>query len=196
MTGELGLGGYFKEFDRDLSPEERLRFEMHEVPPAFDASVQPSVPQDEWNAERLEKANRNYALNYIRNGLSELVKSMDAGEARALARRAAGLIGLQYFQETAAMIGAADDGLEDCADYLAAMFQGMGDEVLIASHGNTIEIEHRGLRVIKGLPETEADLVFDCWSELWKGTARSQRIMKTLEVERDGAVAVWRLGLR
>ena len=197
MTGEFGLCGYFQEYDHDLAPDERLRFAKGELPPAFDPAMQPSVPPDQWSDERQEKANRNYALNYIRNGLSELVATMDPTEAIALSKRAAGLIGLQYFSETADMIGAVDGSLEDCAAYLAEMFRGMGDEVeAIALPDGAIEIKHSGLRVIKDLPEDEARIVFDCWSELWKGAARSQRLLKTLEVERDGLQAIWRLSLR
>jgi len=197
MTGEFGLCGYFQEYDHDLAPEERLRFAKGELPPAFDPDMQPSVPQDQWNDERKEKANRNYALNYIRNGLSELVGTMDRDEAVALAKRAANLIGLQYFQDTAEMIGATDGSLEDCAAYLAGMFRGMGDEVEVTHQADgAIEIAHSGLRVIKGLPEHEAAIVFDCWAELWKGAARSQRVMKVLDVQRDGLKALWRLKLR
>ncbi len=196
MTGEFGLCGYFQEYDHDLAPEERLRFAKGERPPAFDPDIQPSVPLDQWSDERKAKANRNYALNYIRNGLSELVGVMAPSEAVSLAKRAAGLIGLQYFQETAALIDAKDGGLQDCALYLADMFRGMGDEVALTPLSDGIEIKHSGLRVIKGLPEREAGIVFECWAELWKGTARSQRVMKRLDVRRDGQKAVWYLRLR
>ena len=117
---------------------------------------------------RLEKANRNYALNYIRNGLSELANAMDGQEAAALANRAATLIGLQYFQETAGMIGAQDGDLDDFAHYLTCMFRGMGDEVSVSARAGGLEIEHEGLRVIRGLPDDEADLVFRCWAALWQ----------------------------
>ncbi|MEM9622551.1 MAG: hypothetical protein AAF993_12930 [Pseudomonadota bacterium] len=196
MTGEFGLCGYFKEYDHELAPEERLQFAKHESPPPFVAADQPAVPLDQWDDERKEKANRNYALNYIRNGLAELVKVMDPAEATELARRAAGLIGLQYFQETAAMLKAQDGDLAACADYLARMFRGMGDEVVVTAHANYIELQQTGLRVIRGLPEAEADLVFDCWSALWDGTARSQRLMKQLSAERQGLEAQWTLRLR
>ncbi len=193
MTGEFGLCGYFQEYDHELAPDERLRFAKHEVPPPFVAAEQPSVPQDQWGEARLEKANRNYALNYIRNGLSELVKVMDAAEAIELAERAARLIGLQYFPETAEMTGAVDGDLSDSADYLARMFAGMGDEVSVIKHSGGMDIEQRGLRVIRGLPDEEADVVFGCWAELWKGACRSQRVMKTLTVERQGSTARWSL---
>lgn len=191
MTGEFGLCGYFQEYDHDLAPEERLRFAKGELPPPFDPAAQPTVPQDQWDDERLEKANRNYALNYIRNGLAELVGVMDPNEAIELARRAATLIGLQYFQETAGMIGAADEDLSALGDYLATMFRGMGDEVTVEESASELRINHRGLRVIRGLPDDEAEVVFDCWAQLWIGAARSQRAMKKVTVERNGDQAQW-----
>ena len=81
VTGQFGLCGYFKEYDRDLSDDERLVFAPEERPPAFDASAQPAPPATEWSEERLAKANRNYAMEYVRNGFSALsdvlVKMLD-----------------------------------------------------------------------------------------------------------------------
>ena len=73
------------------------------------------------------------------------------------------------------------------------MFRGMGDEVTVTQTADGIDISQSGLRVIRGLPDDEASIVFDCWAEIWKGTARSQRTMKSLSVERDGLEARWRL---
>ena len=196
MTGEFGLCGYFKEYDHDLTDDERLQFAKGELPPPFDPTQQPSVPQDQWDEERLEKANRNYALNYIRNGLAELARVLDVEDTLELAERAARLVGLQYFNETATMIGGADGDVSDAANYLATMFQGMGDEVTVEVSRDEAVIRQNGLRVIRGLPDDEADLVFRCWTELWRGTASAQRQLKVLEVERDGLEAVWRVRAR
>jgi hypothetical protein len=196
MTGEFGLCGYFQEYDYDLADDERLRLVKGELPPPFDSADQPSPPADLWNEARLEKASRNYALDYIRNGLTTLASVIGEAECRKLAGRAARLIGLQYFQETAAMVGAVDGGLTDAADYLAAMFRGMGDEVFVHRGDQGIDLQQTGLRVIRGLPDDEATLVFDCWAELWRGTASSQRQLKTLDVERSGSEARWQVAVR
>lgn len=196
MTGEFGLCGYFREYDRDLADDERLQFAKGELPPPFEPGLQPAPPADQWDPLRLEKASRNYALDYIRNGLSTLAEVIGPEATRELAGRAARLIGLQYFPETAAMVGAEDGDLAAAADYLTRMFRGMGDEVSGAAAGREAELKHSGLRVIRGLPDDEAELVFDCWSELWRGTASSQRLLKTLDVTRTGDQAVWRLALR
>lgn len=193
MTGEFGLCGYFKEYDHDLADHERLQFAKGEVPPPFKAEEQPSVPQDEWDGERLAKANRNYAMNYIRNGISELIEVLGEQETRVLCGRAAKLIGLQYFQETAEQIGATDGGLEAGAHYLANMFRGMGDSVTVNNKSSGIEIQQSGLRIIRDLPDAEAGVLFDSWAQLWIGAMSSQREMKTLSVHRDGNNAIWSL---
>ena len=196
MTGEFGLCGYFKEFDYDLRDEERLQFAKGELPPPFDPEAQPSVPADQWDELRLAKANRNYALDYIRNGIAELAHVIGSARTRELASRAARLIGLQYFAETAEMVGAQDGGVDDAAGYLATMMRGMGDDVDWSGSDDGVVLEQRSLRVIRGLVEAEAELVFDCWTQLWQGTASAQRQLKRLEVRRQGEAAQWSLSRR
>jgi hypothetical protein len=104
MMGQFGLCGYFVEEDRDLEPSERLRFAPDELPPDFRRHPQPSLPEADWNEARLEKANRNYALEYLRNGLAALTAVLGAERTREHARHAARLIGLQYQAETAALV--------------------------------------------------------------------------------------------
>lgn len=196
MTGEFGLCGYFKEYDHDLEEHERLQFAKGELPPPFKAEEQPQVPQDEWDTARLEKANRNYAMNYIRNGISELRHVIGSEETQTLAARAAKLIGLQYFPETAEMINTPEGDLDAAAQYLAHMFNGMGDQVEVHRSGDAIELHQNGLRIIRDLPDDEATLLFNCWTELWTGAMSSQRKMKQLKVTRDGQSAHWQLRLR
>jgi hypothetical protein len=194
MTGEFGLCGYFREFDEDLAPDQRLQFANGELPPPFDPAAQPSPPDQQWGRERLAKANRNYALEYIRNGISELAGVLGEPRTRELAGHAARLIGLQYFAETAAMVGVPDAGLDDAADYLRVMFEGMGDVVRVeSSSAREIRLRHEGLRVVRGLEGAERQLVLDCWSGLWIGALRSQRVIKTLSVEPADAGLCWQV---
>ena len=193
MTGEFGLCGYFREYDHDLTEDERLQFAKDELPPPSRPEEQPELPSDQWNELRLEKANRNYALDYIRNGLTELVHVIGEDDVRELAMRAARLIGLQYFEETRETIGAVDGDINDAGAYLATMFSGMGDETRIETGTDSVTVHQSGLRVIRGLPEAEAALVFDCWSALWQGTGSSQQVLKSVGVTRDGENATWEI---
>ena len=180
MTGEIGLCGYFREFDHDLAADERLQFAKGELPPPFDAAAQPQPPPQQWDQVRLAKANRNYALDYIRNGLCELAEVIGAHEAASLGALAARLIGLQYFAETAAMLGCRDGDLQDAGEYLRRMFGGMGDTVQTNVAAGQVDLMHHGLRVVRGLQGTERELVLTCWAELWTGTMAAQQQLKTL----------------
>mgnify|MGYP006992722406 CR=1 FL=1 len=62
MTGEIGFCGYFKEYDHELGEDERVVFAKDEIPPPYKEEEQPEPPTDQWNQERLEKANRNYGV--------------------------------------------------------------------------------------------------------------------------------------
>ncbi|WP_416899175.1 MAG: hypothetical protein ACMVY4_05475 [Minwuia sp.] len=135
MTGQFGLCGYFMEYDRDLDESERLRFAPDETPPPFDPDAQPAPPDDQWNAERLARANRNYAVEYIRNGVRELVGVTGRDRALELAKKAARLTGLQNWRHMAGALGFPDGGPEESARLLASMFEGMGDEAAVEIAG-------------------------------------------------------------
>jgi hypothetical protein len=87
VDGQDALEGYFLEHDRALGPEERLRFAPGEEAPLFDPAAAPRLPDAIWSAERLAKARRNYAMDYIRSVLPELIVLFGAAEAHFLAGR-------------------------------------------------------------------------------------------------------------
>lgn len=196
MTGEFGLCGYFREFDRELADDERLQFARGELPPPADPAQQPKPPAESWDALRLARANRNYALDYVRNGLCELAGVVGGAECRELGGLAARLIGMQYFAETAETVGVPDGGLTDAGDYLERMFAGMGDEVVREQTGNDLKITQRGLRAVRGLAGAERALVLECWAQLWQGACSAQGELKRLDWKDAGDSVVWRLGIR
>jgi hypothetical protein len=202
MTGEFGLCGYFYEYERALADEERLQFARDEIPPDFVAQHQPTPPAEQWNALRLSRAARNYAVGYIRNGLAELDGVLGGDEASTLSGRAARLIGLQYYHATAQRIGAVDGDASDGANYLALMFRGMGDaaEVLPSAGAETARVllhsNRLTHRLTRGLPEREQAVLLDCWKELWTGTVRSHRQQLMLNVAEDDGKLLWTVTTR
>lgn len=192
VTGQFGLCGYFKEYDRDLAEDERLVFAPDERPPAFDAAVQPAPPASEWSQERLAKANRNYAMEYVRNGLRALIEVVGQARAIQLAKRAARLTGLQNYAAMAAAVDAQDAGPEAAARFLADMFEGMGDvcEVQLLEQGGFAVVQD-GLRIVR---ELEADLQPDlltCWNELWCGVVHAHRAFLQVTCEAEGDGQIW-----
>ncbi len=199
MTGQFGLCGYFKEYDHDLSESERLQFAPHERPPAFDPAVQPAPPDAQWNAERLAKANRNYAVEYIRNGVRALVQVVGEQRAVELCQRAARLTGLQHYARMAAAIDAdpsGNGGPLDAARFLAVMFRGMGDPCEVTVEGdNSVSLSQRGLRVVRGLDATEAQILLVCWVELWRGAVNAHRQFMDVEANIGVDQIQWRIRL-
>lgn len=192
VTGQFGLCGYFKEYDRDLEEDERLIFAPDERPPIFDAAIQPAPPASEWSEERLAKANRNYAMEYVRNGLRALIEVVGQDRAIQLAKRAARLTGLQNYAAMAAVVDAKDAGPAAAAHFLAAMFEGMGDvcEVTPLEQGG-YAIVQQGLRIVRGL---EADLqpeLLSCWNELWRGAVHAHRTFMQVHCEPQDGEQVW-----
>lgn len=185
MTGEFGFCGYFREFDHDLSEDERLQFARDELPPAFDPARQPAPPSAQWPAERLQKAARNYAIEYVRNGVCELARVVGEDAARTHAGLAARLIGMQYCREIGDLVGAQDGGADRAADLLARMAQGMGDHAEVAPGASPVRavVEQTGSRIVHGLDAADAALLFDCWKELWVGAVRAHAAMLDLSVE-------------
>ena len=195
VTGQFGLCGYFKEYDHNLSPDERLIFSPDERVPLYDATAQPAPPQSEWNEVRLLKATRNYAVEYIRNGIASLIEVVGDARAEALACRAARLTGLQHYSVMAATIGAVDGGVEDAARFLVGMFSGMGDEAKVVDQSSAeAEIKQEGFRVGRGMNGPARSVLFKSWTSLWQGAIGSHRAPMSLASEladKDGTTVRW-----
>ena len=168
-------------------------FAKHERPPAYDPTQQPAPPADQWPAARLAKANRNYALDYIRNGLIALSAVIGVEETQALGAKAARLIGLQYYAETAAALDIADQGIASGAAYLQRLFAVLGDEVEVQQTATGFTLLHSNLRVSQGLSDVESDLLVHCWQGLWQGAMQSRREMLRLNAGASADGIAWTL---
>lgn len=195
MTGEFGFCGYFEECEHDLADEERLHFAPGELPPRFDPDAQPIPPQEQWNDERLRKANRNYAVEYIRNGLVELAAVIGAERTRELGGLAARLVGMQCWRETAQMVGTTDGGIDQAGEYLHRMLAGMDDEIdpPVPLETGGVGLSQRGLRIVRGIDGDERKLLLDCWTQLWVGAVRAHREMLDLRYEWADVRMFWQL---
>ncbi|MEM1151372.1 MAG: hypothetical protein AAGI03_12570 [Pseudomonadota bacterium] len=192
VTGQFGLCGYFQEFDAVLGPDDRLTFAPDERPPPFDPNAQPLPPAAEWSQERLAKANRNYAMEYVRNGIVALA-SVD-GRARAveLGKRAARLIGLQHYPAMAEQMGFAEGGATEAAKFLAETMRGLGDDcALVRLDEGAVRVTQTGLRVARGLEAADRDDLLACWTELWRGAVHSQRKFIDVTCETQADALVW-----
>ncbi|MEM7328059.1 MAG: hypothetical protein AAF437_04915 [Pseudomonadota bacterium] len=192
VTGQFGLCGYFKEYDYDLSAEDRLVFAPDEHPPAFDPDQQPAPPATDWSAERLAKANRNYAMDYIRNGLRALSDVLGRDQAVAHAKAAARLTGLQNYAALAEAVGGVDGGPEQAADFLAAMLSGMGDDCeRSVDKDGAQRIEQSSLRIVRGLDDALRTDLLECWTELWRGAVHAHRAFIEVQCDMARDKVIW-----
>src|SRR4029077_16025105 len=143
VDGQDGLEGYYYEYDHDLVVEERVVFAREQEAPPFDLAKAPALPVAAWPQPRLEKAFRNYAMEYVRTSAPVLVQQFGPDEGGHLLRLTAKLIGMQYFHETAQALlpergalwatnsftgsGGGRVTARDFAEFMAAMFSAQDD---------------------------------------------------------------------
>ncbi len=209
VDGQPGLEGYYFEHDRALDPEERLRFSPGEDAPDFDPAQAPALESATWPQERLRKAYRNYAMDYLRTALPVSLELFGPAEGLHLAGLAARLIGMHYHDRAMEILaaptgavtttpsGASDPGAENGAtasflDRLAALLAGQGDDVTIDRRGDdgaTGVVRQHGFRLMRGI-EHPAREVLAAWAELWRGVAAAhdRRLVLDVEQKTDGSV--------
>ena len=166
--GQHGLAGYFLEHDRELEPEERLQFRPGELAPPFDPAAAPKLPAADWPAERLAKARRNYAMEYIRSGLPRLAETFGPTEAAHLGHATGHLIGAQLYKETAVLLGIAVGGAQGFAQFMAGLAVGEGDVAAISREGEAALVRRTGWRLMRGL-EPLSPAIFEAWNGLLEG---------------------------
>ena len=92
-----------------------MRLAPDEIAPRFDPASAPRLDLDQWPTERLLKANRNYAMDYLTSSYQALIDSFGVDEAIWLARRNGQLIGRQFYPEVRGGLG-LDSADKECPD--------------------------------------------------------------------------------
>lgn len=168
VDGQDGLEGYYFEYDHDLDDDERLRFSRAEEAPPFDPAKAPQLPSATWPKARLDKAARNYAMEYVRSTLIVALEMMGPDDALWLIGGAAKRIGMHFFDECRTLLGQSAPGAEGFAEFFVAMAEAEGDEARIErGPDGALTIHRRGWRLMDG--EAARAPAFPIWNELWRG---------------------------
>lgn len=181
--GQPGLSGYFLEYDRELGPDERLRFSPGELPPRFDPAAAPKLDTSAWTPERLAKANRNYAMEYIRNALPIMAEIFGPAEAGQLGRITGKLIGMQFYDEMAAVLGPVEPGPAGFAKLFAGLAAGQDDACEIDFGQTSAVMRQSTWRLMRGV-QAVPDSVFEAWNGLFEGLLAVHDRFLALDVRR------------
>jgi hypothetical protein len=184
VDGDPGLEGYYLEHDRDLAPDERVRFARDQRMPAFDPAAAPRLDPVAWPPERLDTVVARYAMEYVRTTLPVALALLGPDDTRALLGHAARLIGMQYHDETARLLEIADRGPEPFARYLAALAEAQGEAVELAAGRGRASVRLRGWRLARGLEPLDP-AAFEAWSELWRGALAAHDRRLRLDATRE-----------
>ncbi|HVZ09538.1 hypothetical protein [Rhodopila sp.] len=188
--GQPGLEGYFLEHDRELAPEERLRFARHESAPPFDPARAPKLDPVAWPAARLAKAHRGYAMEYVRSALPEVLQAFGPEATRFLAGGAARLVGMQMYPDTAAGLGiTSEPGAAGFARFMVRLAEAQGDRAAMERNGAGFVVRQEGWALMRGVPEG-GDVLLDCWAGLLEGAAMAHD--RRMTVRREGFT--WSIG--
>jgi hypothetical protein len=181
--GQPGLSGYFLEHDRELAPEERLTFSPGELPPWFDPAAAPKLDEAAWTPDRLAKANRNYAMEYVKNALPLLAEIFGPAEAAYLGRVTGRLIGMQFYGEIAQILGGAEPGAAGFAKLFAGLAAGQDDACEVDVAADSAVIRQASWRLLRGVAKVP-DSAFESWNGLIEGLLAVHDRFLVLDVRR------------
>jgi hypothetical protein len=196
-----GLAGYFLEFNHELAPDERLTFRPGELPPRFDPKYAPKLPLEQWPQERLDKAHRNYAMEYVRTGLPLLTELFGPSDGGHLGRHTGFLIGAQLYQKLAAGFELVNytDGALGLAILIKKLGQAEGASTSISGDANNSLVEWDSWRLGRGMDQPHP-AVFQGWHGLIEGLAAAHDRFLILELLASPAVGddhiQWRIRKR
>jgi hypothetical protein len=123
--------------------------------PDFDPARAPRLDPAAWTPERLDTVVSRYAMEYIRTMLPVLLDLLGPGDTRRLLGHAARLIGMQYYHETARLLGITGSSPPDFARYLAALARAQGEDVEVDDAGGHARVRQNGWRLVRDLPPLE-----------------------------------------
>ena len=184
VDGQPGLEGYYKEWDHELAPEERLQFSPGERCPPFRADLAPRLPGNTWPEERLQKVLRNYAMEYVTSIVPETIRVLGPEEGGHLAGAAARLVGMHTFDEVAAAAGRRGSGRGGFRQSLRQACPRAGRRCGTAA-GRFGRNRAPDVVAPDGGTRSAVAAVFDAWNELWVGAALAHdRFMRVEVTER------------
>jgi hypothetical protein len=153
VDGQDGLEGYYYEYDHALDVDQRLVFARHLEAPLFDAKTAPALPVSSWPKPRLEKAYRNYAMEYVRTAAPVAVQLFGPEDAGYLLHITGKLIGMQYFDEIARGFASGRGDAQKFDEFLFALFEAQDDIVSVGDSREAFETVQQTWKLMDGVAD-------------------------------------------
>jgi len=199
MDAQHGLAGYFREYDHDLTSDERLIFSPGEQPPPFDPEAAPDVDISDWPADRLKKAHRNYAMNFTRTILGESAALFGPAEAAYFGRVTGQLIGMQSYDDLKAGFDVEGEDAAAFGRLLVDLGRAQDDPVEMEETADAVIVRQSGWRLMRGFSNIP-DCAFEAWNGLWEGALTVHNRFLMLDVsqrmDRGDPCFEWRIRWR
>jgi hypothetical protein len=148
VDGQDGLEGYYYDYDHPLEPDQRLVFARHLEAPDFEPATAPALPVANWPRPRLEKAYRNYAMEYVRTAAPVMVQLFGPEDAGYLLHLTGRLIGMQHFDEAAQALSQSRGGAKQFAAFLCALLEAQDDVVDVTGSEGPAEIRQQSWKLM------------------------------------------------
>jgi hypothetical protein len=188
--GDPGLEGYYVDYGRPIEEHERVRYAKDERMPRFDPAKAPKLDVASWPAERLAKVERAYALEYLRSLIPTLTGLFGEQEMAAILGRTARLIGMQFYDDMAAMLGIKEKTPQAFVALTAGLLRASGETIEIRGD----ELWQTGWKAMDGIGVPASAL--NAWNQILIGMLSVHDRFMTLAMDdrrdRDGAI-VWRV---
>jgi hypothetical protein len=153
VDGQDGLEGYYCEYDHALDVDQRLVFARHLEAPTFDAKRAPALPVSSWPKPRLEKAYRNYAMEYVRTAAPVAVQLFGPEDAGYLLYITGKLIGMQYFDEIARGLKTGRGSAKEFDEFMFALFEAQDDFAENGESHDVYEIVQQSWKLMADVPD-------------------------------------------
>jgi hypothetical protein len=153
VDGQDGLEGYYYEYDYALDVDQRLVFARQLEAPMFDAKSAPALPVSSWPKPRLEKAYRNYAMEYVRTAAPVAVQLFGPEDAGYLLHITGKLIGMQYFDEIARGFQKRRGGAKEFDEFMFALLEAQDDLAENGESHDVYEIVQQTWKLMDGVAD-------------------------------------------
>jgi hypothetical protein len=153
VDGQDGLEGYYCEYDHALDVDQRLIFARHLEAPMFDVNKAPALPVSSWPKPRLEKAYRNYAMEYVRTAAPVAVQLFGPEDAGYLLHLTGKLIGMQYFDEIARGLKTGRGNAKEFDAFMFALFEAQDDLAENGESHDVYEIVQQTWKLMDGVAD-------------------------------------------